>query len=187
MRLKPPRARSGPRPAKTKLAVGDKVTVPLESEMRDFHSASLNRDFPLIYFVTQIAKPGEAAPPWPWATEWEAVPRRGAGGGDGQADGASARRFERRRPLGEARVAGGKNGDDQWHGGEVQRRILGRNWLHVQDGSGNAGDGSNDLAVTTDAVAKVGDIVTVTGKVTVDKDFGAGYAYKVMLEEAKIK
>ena len=65
--------------------------------------------------------------------------------------------------------------------------ILGRNWLHVQDGSGKADDGTNDITVTTEAAAKVGDVVTVTGKVVVDKDFGSGYAYKVLIEDAKIK
>jgi hypothetical protein len=65
--------------------------------------------------------------------------------------------------------------------------ILGRNWLHVQDGSGKADDGTNDVCVTTDAAAKVGAIVTVTGKVVVDKDFGSGYAYKLIIEEAKVK
>ena len=64
--------------------------------------------------------------------------------------------------------------------------ILDRNWLHLQDGSGKAADGTNDLTVTTDAVAKVGDVVTVTGTVVVDKDFGSGYAYALMLEKAKI-
>jgi hypothetical protein len=65
--------------------------------------------------------------------------------------------------------------------------ILGRNWFHVQDGSGSAADGTNDITVTTDAVTQVGDVITVTGTVVVNKDFGAGYAYKVMLEGAKIK
>ena len=65
--------------------------------------------------------------------------------------------------------------------------ILDRNWVHLQDGSGQAADGTNDLLVTSDAAAKVGDIVTVTGTVAVDKDFTAGYAYKVMLEKATIK
>ena len=65
--------------------------------------------------------------------------------------------------------------------------ILGRNWLHLQDGSGKAADGTNDLTITTDGTAKVGDVITVTGTVAVDKDFTAGYAYKVMLEGARIK
>jgi hypothetical protein len=64
--------------------------------------------------------------------------------------------------------------------------IMGRNWFHVQDGSGAAADGTNDLTITSDAVVRVGDVVTVTGTVAVDKDFTAGYAYAVMLENAKL-
>ena len=70
---------------------------------------------------------------------------------------------------------------------KVNNGILGFNWLHVQDGSGKASDGTNDLTVTTDAVVKVGDIVTATGTLTLKKDFGAGYAYEAILEKATIK
>jgi hypothetical protein len=65
--------------------------------------------------------------------------------------------------------------------------ILGRNWIHLQDGSGKAADGTNDITVTSDTAVKVGDVITATGKVVVDKDFGSGYAYKVLLEDGKIK
>lgn len=64
--------------------------------------------------------------------------------------------------------------------------ILDRNWLHIQDGSGKAADGTNDLTVTTDGLAKVGDVITVRGVVAVDQDFTAGYAYKVMIEKAAV-
>ncbi len=63
--------------------------------------------------------------------------------------------------------------------------ILGKNWLHVQDGTGTAP--ANDLTVTTQAKAKVGDTVLVVGKVAVDKDLGAGYKYDVIIEDAKVK
>jgi hypothetical protein len=64
--------------------------------------------------------------------------------------------------------------------------IMDRNWLHIQDGTGTASDGTHDLTVTTTAAAKVGDAVTVTGTVTIDKDFGAGYVYKVILIDATV-
>lgn len=64
--------------------------------------------------------------------------------------------------------------------------ILGLNWLHVQDGSGAEKDGTNDIAVTSVDVAKVGDMVTITGTVVIDKDFGAGYNYAVLLQNASI-
>ena len=65
-------------------------------------------------------------------------------------------------------------------------RIMGKNWLHIRDGSGDAAAGTNDLTVTTNIVAKPGDIVTVSGKLAVDKDFGYGYKYGVMIEDAKV-
>jgi len=62
---------------------------------------------------------------------------------------------------------------------------MGKNWLHVRDGSGKA-DKDNDLTITSQDVAKVGDVVVVKGSVRVDKDFGAGYAYPVIVEDAKL-
>jgi hypothetical protein len=65
--------------------------------------------------------------------------------------------------------------------------IMGKNWVHLRDGTGKADDGSNDILVTTMATTKVGDVVTASGTVRTDKDFGAGYAYKVLIEEATLK
>jgi len=65
--------------------------------------------------------------------------------------------------------------------------IMGKNWLHLRDGSGSAADGTNDILVTTAAEAKLGDIVTVKGVVRTEKDFGSGYAYKALIEEASIQ
>lgn len=70
---------------------------------------------------------------------------------------------------------------------KVNNSIMGFNWFHLQDGSGKAGDGTNDLTVTTDAVVKVGDVVTVSGTLATKKDFGAGYSYEAILEKATIK
>ncbi len=64
--------------------------------------------------------------------------------------------------------------------------ILGRNWVHVQDGSGKAEERNNDLTVTTGDEVAVGDQVVATGVVAVERDFTAGYAYPVMLENARV-
>jgi hypothetical protein len=61
---------------------------------------------------------------------------------------------------------------------------MGKNWVHVQDGTGSSG--SNDLTATTADTAKVGDTVLVSGKITQNKDFGAGYRYALILEDAKV-
>ena len=65
--------------------------------------------------------------------------------------------------------------------------IMGKNWIHLRDGSGVAADNTNDVLVTTTTHAKPGDVVTVTGIVRTDKDFGSGYSYKVIIEEATLQ
>ena len=64
--------------------------------------------------------------------------------------------------------------------------ILGKNWIHLRDGSGSASDNTNDVLVTTTDATKVGDVVIVKGVVHTDMDLGAGYSYKVLVEEAKL-
>jgi hypothetical protein len=63
--------------------------------------------------------------------------------------------------------------------------IMGKNWVHLRDGSGTAGK-DNDITITTGDVVKVGDVVVAKGTLRVDKDFGAGYAYPVIVEDAKL-
>jgi hypothetical protein len=65
--------------------------------------------------------------------------------------------------------------------------IMGKNWIHLRDGSGSAADNTNDVLVTTVNPAKLGDVVTVKGVVHADKDFGAGYSYKVLIEDATLQ
>jgi hypothetical protein len=63
--------------------------------------------------------------------------------------------------------------------------IMGKNWIHVRDGSGS--DGSNDLTVTTTtAQPNVGDTVLITGPLVLNKDFGMGYQYDVIVEDAQV-
>ena len=67
---------------------------------------------------------------------------------------------------------------------KVTRGVMGKNWIHLQDGSAGGG-GENDLVVTTDAVLEVGNTVLVHGAVSVDRDLGFGYRYEVMVENAE--
>lgn len=171
-----------------KVAVGDRVVVPLEMPMENFHSQTLNRDFPLIYFAPRIAHEGEPEPPA------LAVGHSPQGGG---APGAEV------SPVAEmvAPVKGGTTVAKVWAdratlaGKTVTVRgkvvkfnggILGKNWVHVQDGTGAKSNGSDDLTITTMAPAKVGEVIALTGTVAVKKDFGAGYAYEVMVEDATV-
>lgn len=64
--------------------------------------------------------------------------------------------------------------------------IMGKNWIHLQDGSGDPMQNSHDLVVTSGETVEVGSIVTVEGILAADKDFGAGYKYAAIIEEAVI-
>lgn len=70
---------------------------------------------------------------------------------------------------------------------KVTSGILGKNWLHLQDGSGSAADGTNDLIVTTKEQAAVGDVLVARGTVRTDVNVGAGYAYAVLVEDATLR
>jgi hypothetical protein len=63
-------------------------------------------------------------------------------------------------------------------------QIMGKNWVHIQDGSES--QGAFDLTITTDLEVTLGQIVTFEGKIALDKDFGYGYSYKILMEEGKI-
>ena len=70
---------------------------------------------------------------------------------------------------------------------KVNNNIMKRNFLHIQDGSGDMKTGTNDVTVTSDQTANIGDTVTVTGTVAVDTDFGFGYKYPLLIEKSTVK
>lgn len=63
--------------------------------------------------------------------------------------------------------------------------ILNQNWIHIEDGTNYAG--KFDLTLTTDKTAKVGDNITVVGKISLDKNFGSGYFFDIIMEDAVIQ
>jgi hypothetical protein len=62
-------------------------------------------------------------------------------------------------------------------------QIMGKNWIHIQDGS--EFQGGFDLTITTDKSVSIGDTVTFEGKMALDKDFGYGYFYPILMEDGK--
>lgn len=67
---------------------------------------------------------------------------------------------------------------------KVNKGILDRNWVHVVDGT--SFETKKDITITTSQLVKVGDTVTFKATVTLDKDFGAGYVYKLLLENGEV-
>ena len=65
-------------------------------------------------------------------------------------------------------------------------QIMGKNWIHIQDGTGSVEKGNDDVAVSTLDTAEVGDEVIIKGTLGIDKDFGMSCAFGVLIEEASI-
>lgn len=85
--------------------------------------------------------------------------------------------------------AAGLNGKKVKIKGQVVKfspQIMGKNWLHLQDGTGDPVKNTHDLVVTSAGKAEKGDIVTVEGVLAANKDFGAGYKYAVIVEDVAI-
>ena len=158
----------------TKLAVSTKLGAMSGTLMTGFRSNTLNRTFDEIYFVTQFPIGGAVATtpgkPAPMTMSEKIEPAAG-----GQ---TIAQVFANIASLaGKPVVVRGKVV-------KVNNQILDHNWLHIQDGTG--APGSNDLTVTTAATVALGDVVVVRGKLVTNKDFGAGYTYAVLIEEAAV-
>lgn len=163
------------------LKKGATVTIEDAMVMKDFESKSLKKTFPTIVFGSLAGSAKNTADPHASVAK---VPDSGpiqvtkATGSDAHTVAEVV-----------TRAAGLKDRQVQVRGKIVKYNpgILGKNWIHLRDGSGSDGDGSNDVVVTSSAPAKLGDVVTVTGVVRLDKDFGAGYVYKVLIEAAALR
>jgi hypothetical protein len=176
----------------TEVEVGERVTVHLDMPMSNFESKTLNRTFETVYFVSEIRVAGPDGRP-------------GVGGASQQEMLAKAHRSS--NSTGESEVdfsgiqkaVGGKTvaeifaAKDELSGREIVVRgkvvkfnsqILGINWIHLRDGTGT--EGANDLTVTSTMNARVGDTVLVKGKLALNRDFGFGYRYEVMVENAVV-
>ncbi len=66
---------------------------------------------------------------------------------------------------------------------KVTANVMGKNWIHLQDGTGDPMENTHDLVVTSASVPETGQVVTATGVLGTDKDLGAGYVYSVLLED----
>ncbi|HDS15931.1 MAG TPA: DNA-binding protein [Proteobacteria bacterium] len=70
---------------------------------------------------------------------------------------------------------------------KVSSNIMGKNWVHLQDGSGVPEKGTHDLVLTTQQQPVVGEILVAVGILSADKDFGSGYRYDVIIEETEFR
>ncbi|MBD3222999.1 hypothetical protein GF314_17355 [bacterium] len=180
------------------VAVGDEVTVSTAMPMRDFHAKSLDRTFDLIFFTTSFdaaETAGDAAEGMGEMPGMEGMGAMGAGHGrpdpvQTDVDLSGIAKADGGHTVAEIHAAGSKlAGEPVVVRGKVVKytsSIMGRNWIHLRDGSGDPGADTHDLTVTTQGFAKVGDLVRIEGTLAANKDFGAGYRYDVIVEQAEV-
>lgn len=173
----------------TAVKVGDSIIANDAMPMTNFHSKTLNRTFDVVYFSGSLTVNGKAAA----AAGSSASGSVPAGHGSAAASKPAVDLSNIKPAPGGKTVAGIYAAGAAQAGKKVAVRgrvvkynggILGKNWLHVRDGSG--ADGTNDLTVTTKDTAKVGDLVLVEGVLAANRDFGGGYKYGLIIEDAKI-
>ena len=174
----------------TEVKVGQEVTYQPGAEMRNFTSKTLNRTFESIIFSPGLAsQPGSAAGNKPSSSQQgdkTAVAQKSAEKiSVGKASGPDAYTVseihENIATLNEKpAVVKGKVV-------KVSEGIMGKNWIHLKDGTGDAANQTNKLVTTSQDLPAVGDIVTMKGTIYKDKDFGAGYKYPVIMEKASIQ
>jgi hypothetical protein len=181
---------------KTAVLVDDVVQTGEGMPMSDFESKTLNRTFDVVYFaggLQNLTAPGAAAPAPAPVDSTEALP-----------PGHPTTDTTVETPAADIKVAELTPGQDIAYvyankdslaGQQISLRgqvvkynanILGTNFIHIQDGSGDVADGSNDLTVTSTTETAVGETIVLTGTIVLDKDFGAGYTFPVLMEDASI-
>ncbi len=170
--------------------VGDSITIKEGMPMNNYHSKTLNRDFEVVYFTGRALVGGaQASANDPAATLPKGHPPITSGAVPAtKVDLSGIKKAKGGKTIGEIFAAkaqlSGKQVIVRGKVVKVNLMIMGKNWLHLQDGSGT--NGSNDLTLTTQSEAKVGSIVVATGTIATDKDFGSGYKYNVIMEDAKL-
>ena len=177
-----------------KVKKGQVVTVAAPVPMENFESKTLRRKFDRILFGTLAAAPSSKAPAGgPSQQEVQAAmvaQHSAAASGPSDVGPIKVPRAEGGKTVAEifAEKAALKDKEVAVRGKVVRYtpEVMGKNWIHLRDGSGSREKKNDDITVTTTGKAAVGDVVLVHGVVKLDRDFGAGYSYPVLLENAKV-
>lgn len=170
----------------TKVTVGKVMAFQPGVEMRNFPSKTLNRTFEKIYFSggplnSSTSDEKKSSPAVHGVTPASSGEKISVKKADGNNAYTVAEIYGKKESLNEKQVVvRGKVV-------KVSSGIMGKNWIHIQDGTGSAENGTNDIVATSQDSPGVGEIITVRGTVYKDKDFGSGYKYSVIMEQANIQ
>ncbi|MDG1482266.1 MAG: DNA-binding protein [Myxococcota bacterium] len=167
------------------ITVGQAVEAGQGSLMQNFESKTLGRTFEAIQFVPWVRVAGGEAAPAPAfapASAPASAPAPAAAPVEALAGGQTvAQLFAEKTALANQPIA------VRGRVTKVTAGVMGTTFMHLQDGTGSEADGTHDLTVTTDDPVAVGQTVVVRGTLITDKDFGAGYRYDVLIENATLE
>lgn len=170
--------------SKTEVAVGEKLYFDEAIEMKDFESKELNKVFDRIIFVDQVSKK-----PLDAKDKKKAVIAKRQDGMRELLDSIKISPVAGSKSIAElyenAKEYNNKTVKVRGQVVKVNSDIMDRNWVHLMDGT--KGDDRSDLTFTTKEIVKVGDTVTLEGVLAIDREFGAGYVYPVIVESAVLK
>jgi hypothetical protein len=166
----------------TPLQIGEMIGFTTEMPMKNFHSNAMKRDFPIIYFVNRFitekasltdTNPEMASP----HGNIKSAPAAKAVEGIHKVEGGNtiAEIYTDKQKL---------NGKAIRVRGQVTKytaNVMDKNWLHIRDSST-----LEDLTITTDSTAAINTVVVIEGKLALDKDFGYGYVYPLIIEDASV-
>ena len=179
---------------KTTITQGGSIDVNTRAPMRNFHSKALDRDFPVIYFVDSYS--GSAVQSVPAQTSASTATMDIPAGNQPVTDIKSlvAKNLDLKTPVKRAEngqtIAEIYANKHELSGKLVKVRgkvskftanVMNKNWIHIIDGSGE-----NDLTVITDQLVKPEQMIVIEGTVLLDKDFGYGYFYELLIDNANV-
>ncbi len=186
-----------------KVTVGQDIAFQPGIEMANFPSKTLNRTFEKIFFSGGLLKPQAAN-----KNENEEAAKKAHGGKSlEELKGKEAPSIPLKAPVADNVKVEKATGPNAFTVAELYEKkdaldkqkvvvkgkvvkvssgIMGKTWVHLRDGSGSDEQKTNNLVVTTQDVPDVGDVVTASGTMYKDKDFGAGYLYALIMEEASL-
>ena len=192
----------------TQLEIGEEIALKGGSVMTNFNSKTLNRTFESIIFASGLDRGSENKTVRPagganGSSSGAVQSEIGSHGMTSQSSGGSTRAIvsfsgvkveksaaQNGYTVGEL-FAKAVNLNEQTvtvkgRVVKISPNIMGKNWLHIQDGTGDPTTNTHDLVVTSSAIVEKGTIISLEGVLAADKDFGFGYRYDVLIEDAVI-
>lgn len=173
----------------TQVEIGQTYYFEKGMEMKNFESKELNRTFETIYFVDRMSTDPEIK------IQTNAYNSQNKDLSQQNSRPISEKQHVEIKPVVDAitiaelyknmKAYEGKSIKIKGKVTKFNPAILKKNWIHLQDGT--EFNDRFDLTATIDTEVSVGDIVTIEGTVSLNKDFGYGYTYELLIENAVLE